>query len=47
MCYDGTLFIHKKGNVAVATTWMDLADVKLSEISPTGKDDILYYFTYI
>lgn len=31
VCYDGTLFIHKKGNVAIATTWMDLADIKLSE----------------
>ena len=45
--YDGTLFIQKKGNVAIATTWMDLADIKLTEVSQTGKDEILYYFTYI
>ena len=37
----------KKGNLAIATTWMDVADIKLSEISHTGKDEILYYFTYI
>ena len=45
--YDGTLFIQKKGNVAIATKWMDLADIKLTEVSQTGKDEILYYFTYI
>ena len=40
MCvYDGILLNHKKKEVLpFATTWMDLEDIVLSEISQTEKE---------
>lgn len=40
--YDGTLFIHKKGNI-IATTWMDLADIKLSEKYRKRRHTVLFH----
>ena len=44
--HNGMLFIHlKKGNPAIATTWMNLEDITLSEISQAQKgntDDLTY-----
>ena len=40
------LAIKKKESLPLATTWMDLEDIVLSEISQTEKD-ILCYLTYI
>ena len=40
--YNGILFSHKKNEILpLATTWMDLEGIILSEISQTGKDN--YY----
>ena len=37
--YDGILFPHKKEeSLQTATTWMDLEDIRLSEISLSQED---------
>lgn len=34
---DNSVFIKKEGNVPYATTWMNLRDIMLSEISQSQK----------
>ena len=36
--HTGIVFSHKKGNLAIFTTWIDHEDFMLSEISHTKKD---------
>ena len=51
MCYEyiynGILFGHKKETLSFATTWMDLEDIMLSEISQDRERQILYDLIYM
>ena len=51
MCYEhiynGILFGHKKETLSFATTWMDLEDIILSEVSQDRERQILYDLIYM
>ena len=41
--HNGILFRHKKYILTFATTWMDLEDIRLSDISQAEKDKYIRY----